>query len=616
MLFKSFISRVLLFSALALGLFGAHRSADAAAPSLTITWADTSNNEDGFRIERRAGTTGSYQHLVNVAANVVTYTDQNLWNKTTYCYRVLAFNSGGNSAYSNEDCATTPAAAVAFSVSRSGSGSGTITSSPAGINCGSDCSESYVAGTVVTLTATAASGSTFAGWSGNADCTDGVVTVNATMSCTATFNLATASSYTLTTTIVNQITSTGSASGRVVSSPVGIDCGSDCAEVYTSGKVVSLTAIAGTNSKFTGWTGHSDCTDGSVTMNANKTCTANFSVDAGTVTVKKKGKGRVRSASSAIDCGTTCTSSVVSGATLSLSATPEPGYVFSGWSDGCSGTGSCTVTASSSTVVTANFSSNLSDRIGVYRPSTGEWFLDKNGNGAWDGCASDGCVQPFGATEGLPIVGDWTGSGVTKLGLFVSDSAQWFLDGNGNGLWDGCEIDICSETYGVSTDLPAIGRWKTGVEDRLAIFRPTEKRWHLDLNGNENLDKCRIDKCPSFNIYQNGDLPVAGDWAGRGRTDLGLFRPSTGEWFLNTNSNRTWNGCKRDLCIGSFGMSGDIPVTGDWNGTGTTKIGVFRPSTGEWFLDFNGNGRWDGPGNDLYVSGYGQSGDLPVVGKW
>ena len=74
-------------------------------------------------------------------------------------------------------------------------------------------------------------------------------------------------------------------------------------------------------------------------------------------------------------------------------------------------------------------------------------------------------------------------------------------------------------------------------------------------------------------------------------------------------ANRAWNGCSKDLCISSFGMSGDIPVTGDWTGNGVSKIGVFRPSTGEWFLDLNGNGKWDGSSLDLYVPGYGQAGD-------
>jgi len=53
-----------------------------------------------------------------------------------------------------------------LTVQKSGSGSGTVTSSPSGINCGSDCTETYNAGMIVTLTAMAGSGSTFEGWSG------------------------------------------------------------------------------------------------------------------------------------------------------------------------------------------------------------------------------------------------------------------------------------------------------------------------------------------------------------------------------------------------------------------------------------------------------------------
>ena len=59
-----------------------------------------------------------------------------------------------------------PPASYTLTVAKAGDGSGTVTSSPAGINCGADCSESYPQGAVVTLTAAPATGSTFAGWSG------------------------------------------------------------------------------------------------------------------------------------------------------------------------------------------------------------------------------------------------------------------------------------------------------------------------------------------------------------------------------------------------------------------------------------------------------------------
>lgn len=77
-----------------------------------------------------------------------------------------------------------------LTVTNTGTGTGTVTSDP-GINCGADCSEIYNTDTVVTLTATPATGSLFLGWSGHCSgtTTSTMVTMNETKSCTATFNL-------------------------------------------------------------------------------------------------------------------------------------------------------------------------------------------------------------------------------------------------------------------------------------------------------------------------------------------------------------------------------------------------------------------------------------------
>lgn len=75
-----------------------------------------------------------------------------------------------------------------LTVTKTGSGSGTVTSAPAGISCGATCSAEFANATAVTLSAAAAAGSTFAGWSGAADCADGSVQMTSDVACTATFN--------------------------------------------------------------------------------------------------------------------------------------------------------------------------------------------------------------------------------------------------------------------------------------------------------------------------------------------------------------------------------------------------------------------------------------------
>jgi|GEM_PF-7015100 len=77
---------------------------------INLTWTDTSNNEDGFRIERKTGTGGTYAEIATVGAGVTNYQNTGLSANTTYYYRVRAYNAVGSSAYSNEASAATPGA--------------------------------------------------------------------------------------------------------------------------------------------------------------------------------------------------------------------------------------------------------------------------------------------------------------------------------------------------------------------------------------------------------------------------------------------------------------------------------------------------------------------------
>jgi hypothetical protein len=233
----------------------------------------------------------------------------------------------------------------------------------------------------------------------------------------------------------------------------------------------------------------------------------------------------------------------------------------------------------------------------------------------------------------LPVVGDWVVKGKSNIGTFDPATGSWRLD-HGSFTWDACETTsaTCIFSFGQSGDLPVVKEANTSDQIVIGIYRAQSSTntgsgsaknrrynskpvlWEFDTDGNAKLGNCTTDSCFEFGV--SGDLPVVGDWRGTGADMIGIFRPSLGQWFLDSNGNGKWDGTPKDTILGPFGSAGDLPVVGDWDGRGKAKIGVFRPSTGQWFLDMNGNGQFDGCETDVCISRFGQEGDLPVVGKW
>lgn len=83
------------------------KAANLSNTSVKLTWSEISSNETGFKIERKKTSSGSWGLIDTVGANVKTYTDTGLSEKTTYYYRVRAYNSSGYSDYSNTISITT-----------------------------------------------------------------------------------------------------------------------------------------------------------------------------------------------------------------------------------------------------------------------------------------------------------------------------------------------------------------------------------------------------------------------------------------------------------------------------------------------------------------------------
>ena len=156
-----------------------------------------------------------------------------------------------------------------LTVTTSGAGTGTVTGT--GINCPGDCTETYPAGTSVTLTASATGGSTFAGWGGACSGT-GIcqLTMNGNKAVSAGFGGP------LRTLSVNF---SGGGTGAITGP--GINCSSggsfDCSETYADGTAVTLTAVATGGDRFDGWGGACGGTGTcQLTMNADKSVSAIF----------------------------------------------------------------------------------------------------------------------------------------------------------------------------------------------------------------------------------------------------------------------------------------------------------------------------------------------------
>ncbi|HVE58178.1 MAG TPA: FG-GAP-like repeat-containing protein [Pyrinomonadaceae bacterium] len=127
----------------------------------------------------------------------------------------------------------------------------------------------------------------------------------------------------------------------------------------------------------------------------------------------------------------------------------------------------------------------------------------------------------------------------------------------------------------------------------IAIFRPAVGEWWINRSSSGQTVAARFGT--------STDKIVPGDFTSDGKTDIAFFRPSTGEWFVLRSQDSSF-------FLFPFGTNGDVPVVGDFDGDGTADAGVFRPSTNEWFIRKSSGG--------TIITTFGTSGDVPVAADY
>jgi hypothetical protein len=128
----------------------------------------------------------------------------------------------------------------------------------------------------------------------------------------------------------------------------------------------------------------------------------------------------------------------------------------------------------------------------------------------------------------------------------------------------------------------------------LSVFRPSEGNWYLNRSS------------AGFTVVNWGlasDMLVPGDYDGDGKADLAVYRNSTSEWYILRSSDNGFS-------VTPFGgQNQDIPIPGDFDGDNKTDIAVFRTTNNSWYILNSSNG-------STSVIPFGAAGDVPVRGDY
>jgi len=230
-----------------------------------------------------------------------------------------------------------------------------------------------------------------------------------------------------------------------------------------------------------------------------------------------------------------------------------------------------------------DFDGDGDDEVAVFLD--GVWFIDMNGNGVWD---EGDLWASLGDAADQPVAGDWDGDGKADIGIF-------------GPAWIGDAKAISAEPGQPDAQNAPDGRYKN-VPPALAdaaIGHRTMKRTESGRLRSDLIDHV-------FRYGTDGDRAVVGDWNGDGVATIGVFRDGT--WYLDVDGNGRWS--EHDIKIG-FGRAGDVPVPGDWNGDGITNLGVYR--NGTWYVDSNSNMQIDAHDKVFELGGLH---DKPTVGDF
>lgn len=229
----------------------------------------------------------------------------------------------------------------------------------------------------------------------------------------------------------------------------------------------------------------------------------------------------------------------------------------------------------------------------VFRPSTGAWYTLTNLD------LQLPATRLWGTNGDVPIAADFRGIGNSQMAAIRNENGQkvWYI-----GTPEGVPYETIQ--WGIATDKAVVGDFdRDGRADPTVIRNSANGYlWYVRQS--------RDDSMRVFNFGTTGDKPVLGDFDGDGYTEVAVIR--------NTQNGLVWYQIRSGFEVASlysqtlavqFGVATDIPAVADFDGDGKTDIAVFRPSTGTWYIQRSGSGQ-------LQITPFGASGDKPQAADY